>query len=329
MLCTVSMSASLWGCELKWFLGSCGELREIVSLLVRLWVEILMHLHIRRLTLRQPPCEAVSWNITIINSIPVAVVSLLVRLWVEIWDNCRQFCTRIVSLLVRLWVEMYWDRYSFCPKRRQPPCEAVSWNVLNCVLLTTPFSQPPCEAVSWNNSGLLITAFSGRQPPCEAVSWNTEGCDKDGAWQGQPPCEAVSWNHLEETLWTSDEVSLLVRLWVEIHYLVSVEVTGTVSLLVRLWVEMPYRLNHNLHTQSASLWGCELKYHPFRVYMGRLYVSLLVRLWVEINIHTTLERLPLCQPPCEAVSWNNDSETNVYTLDCQPPCEAVSWNRRK
>ena len=300
----------------------------------------------------QPPCEAVSWNSSYcfptqrtshvsllvrlwveMNSSPfrrISVeVSLLVRLWVEIWDNCRQFCTRIVSLLVRLWVEMYWDRYSFCPKRRQPPCEAVSWNVLNCVLLTTPFSQPPCEAVSWNNSGLLITAFSGRQPPCEAVSWNTEGCDKDGAWQGQPPCEAVSWNHLEETLWTSDEVSLLVRLWVEIHYLVSVEVTGTVSLLVRLWVEMPYRLNHNLHTQSASLWGCELKYHPFRVYMGRLYVSLLVRLWVEINIHTTLERLPLCQPPCEAVSWNNDSETNVYTLDCQPPCEAVSWNRRK
>ena len=121
----------------------------------------------------QPPCEAVSWNSSYcfptqrtshvsllvrlwveMNSSPfrrISVeVSLLVRLWVEIWDNCRQFCTRIVSLLVRLWVEMYWDRYSFCPKRRQPPCEAVSWNVLNCVLLTTPFSQPPCEAVSWN-----------------------------------------------------------------------------------------------------------------------------------------------------------------------------------
>ena len=146
----------------------------------------------------------------------------------------------------------------------------------------------------------------------------------------QPPCEAVSWNssYCFPTQRTS-HVSLLVRLWVEILRGATKMELDKVSLLVRLWVEIIWKKRYERLMKSASLWGCELKYHPFRVYMGRLYVSLLVRLWVEINIHTTLERLPLCQPPCEAVSWNNDSETNVYTLDCQPPCEAVSWNRRK
>ena len=33
-----------------------------------------------------------------------------------------------------------------------------------------------------------------------------------------------------------------------------------------------------------------------------------------------------CQPPCEAVSWNNFRFTPALLSCGQPPCEAVSWN---
>ena len=77
------LSASLWGCELKWQ-SHCLRLFQhavsllvrlwveisrlmkfsrmlVVSLLVRLWVEILIFLQFAWLP-GQPPCEAVSWN---------------------------------------------------------------------------------------------------------------------------------------------------------------------------------------------------------------------------------------------------------------------------
>ena len=34
----------------------------------------------------------------------------------------------------------------------------------------------------------------------------------------------------------------------------------------------------------------------------------------------------MCQPPCEAVSWNTSQATHYTLVSCQPPCEAVSWN---
>ena len=122
------MSASLWGCELKYYFPAWKLPIHYVSLLVRLWVEICFQVSNSVLTLsaslwgcelkyllwirfqyllhRQPPCEAVSWN----NSS---------KLFPLIW---------LVSLLVRLWVEMMlallWTSFQYC----QPPCEAVSWN---------------------------------------------------------------------------------------------------------------------------------------------------------------------------------------------------------
>ena len=102
-----SPSASLWGCELKCVLCKTDLLFTVVSLLVRLWVEISVAswryaVHHRsaslwgcelkcstilchRFNIRQPPCEAVSWN-----------------------------CTPYLQLMP---VEY-----------GQPPCEAVSWN---------------------------------------------------------------------------------------------------------------------------------------------------------------------------------------------------------
>ena len=34
----------------------------------------------------------------------------------------------------------------------------------------------------------------------------------------------------------------------------------------------------------------------------------------------------ICQPPCEAVSWNEKEPCEQVDVECQPPCEAVSWN---
>ena len=102
---SIFLSASLWGCELKW----------------KYYVSICCYS-------RQPPCEAVSWNMSSLEFNMIGVVSLLVRLWVEMYKRnnyfalcmsaslwgCELKCLRgndlvtpvSVSLLVRLWVEM-------------------------------------------------------------------------------------------------------------------------------------------------------------------------------------------------------------------------------
>ena len=164
-----------------------------VSLLVRLWVEILLPTALKSAVRRQPPCEAVSWNIWFWLCCCSSTVSLLVRLWVEIIFCHHYTMLRFVSLLVRLWVEI---------------CNltTIIWNII---------CQPPCEAVSWN----VIASFLTASKEC------------------QPPCEAVSWNSFSMASFTSLDVSLLVR----------------------LWVEMPVVADLNIRHSSASLWGCELK----------------------------------------------------------------------
>ena len=100
----------------------------VVSLLVRLWVEIL--------GLKQWP---VSRDVSLLVRLWVEItdkchilllvkVSLLVRLWVEIRSECLQEIQRHVSLLVRLWVEIIIQEILKEYGSRQPPCEAVSWN---------------------------------------------------------------------------------------------------------------------------------------------------------------------------------------------------------
>ena len=145
----------------------------IVSLFVRLWVEILKAarlshfrncqplreavswncplLYLYRLYSRcQPLREAVSWNpnlfiiqIRIVVSLFVRLwveirhlrkhdeipkVSLFVRLWVEIGTMMQLLRIVFVSLFVRLWVEMLTIHHIICIRLCQPLREAVSWN---------------------------------------------------------------------------------------------------------------------------------------------------------------------------------------------------------
>ena len=209
-----------------------------VSLLVRLWVEMIMQFRedlfgrsaslwgcelklstkqYKKIVHGQPPCEAVSWNTFKQARALLNNVSLLVRLWVEI--------VSVGTMIPRAGSASLWG------------CELKCCRDINCKQC---LCQPPCEAVSWN--------YGQRFPSI-------------GGYNRQPPCEAVSWNNYPVFQLCGPIVSLLVRLWVEITYL---------------------HLHYHLSAPSASLWGCELKYVVFRN-------------------ETRVE----CQPPCEAVSWNN------------------------
>ena len=211
------MSASLWGCELKFkiFIPRLSVSR--VSLLVRLWVEIMRisdtgvtsigqppceavswnapRVSTDGIILCQPPCEAVSWNVSsFVGRWVAGVVSLLVRLWVEIWWSYRHNNRKNVSLLVRLWVEII---------------VKVIGNYLALVsLLVRLWVEIMIRNLLWS---VVI-----RQPPCEAVSWNL--------WLNVTQCIHV--------------VSLLVRLWVEMSSICLFSSAISVSLLVRLWVEI-------------------------------------------------------------------------------------------
>ena len=121
-------SASLWGCELKFLCLVDVDDAMLVSLLVRLWVEMGNRLlgtsdflsqppceavswngngkENDRYQERQPPCEAVSWNAARYCRCGGCCVSLLVRLWVEMTLSNTPRTNTSVSLLVRLWVEI-------------------------------------------------------------------------------------------------------------------------------------------------------------------------------------------------------------------------------
>ena len=187
-------SASLWGCELKYWNSVDTMTKGCVSLLVRLWIEIYMQL----------------------SFLQISAVSLLVRLWIEMTESPKFFYQCLssaslwgcelksksdfffkffytVSLLVRLWIEIYMHH------------------------------------------AIPIIAI----------------------------------------------VSLLVRLWIEIIMVPSSCIVREVSLLVRLWIEIQLTVPVLFLPESASLWGCELKFHSW--YRWSL-------IWG--------------QPPCEAVNWN-------------------------
>ena len=166
----------------------------------------------------QPPCEAVSWNTVPVQAATKKVtVSLLVRLWVEMKQSGSHVKGIVVSLLVRLWVEMLIISYIEGTAPRQPPCEAVSWNIVvvnffrkNIVsLLVRLWVEIPLFL-------LLFFSFSG-QPPCEAVSWNDSvmrGFESHMRSASLWGCE-LKWLSIISTH-PMNLVSLLVRLWVEI-----------------------------------------------------------------------------------------------------------------
>ena len=101
------MSASSWGCELKYNYQYFHWLWMCVSLLVRLRVEI---------------------NLKAYQPIPWCV-SLLVRLRVEITPINSYLRMIIVSLLVRLRVEIQELKIGHLMMYGQPPREAASWNI--------------------------------------------------------------------------------------------------------------------------------------------------------------------------------------------------------
>ena len=145
----------------------------IVSLFVRLWVEIVSSFGVLRPLSCQPLREAVSWNNSLIAPNTVwFLVSLFVRLWVEIeqirlytvwmmsassWGcelklrHDTESCARLsVSLFVRLWVEITAKISSYTNS-------IVSlfvrlWVEMLKAVWTTcrPHGQPLREAVSWN-----------------------------------------------------------------------------------------------------------------------------------------------------------------------------------
>ena len=83
-----------------------------------------------------------------------------------------------------------------------------------------------------------------------------------------------------------------------------------VSLLVRLWVEIKHMTTSYWDAVSASLWGCELKYwFQFRLYITYTSASL----WgCELKCTPDVSILvSISQPPCEAVSWNTTMSDKV------------------
>ena len=229
------MSASSWGCELKYVLRICSNSEpESASS----WgCELKFRCNINKDNVHsQPLREAVSWNIASATGTEGSTVSLFVRLWVEI--NPVICLSRITSSASSWGCELKYHEVR--QKKRspgQPLREAVSWNVnhINCFIRKK--SQPLREAVSWNDICFMRRTVPSSQPLREAVSWNV-GAD----CSGEKIC-----------------VSLFVRLWVEMNpykgwpTLLSQPLREAVS-----WNSVhPCGITPNL--SSASSWGCELK----------------------------------------------------------------------
>ena len=300
------LSASLWGCELKYEDILFGFRCEAVSLLVRLWVEMIFAKTARLTDCSQPPCEAVSWNSQ--GRVYSKSASLSASLWgcelkcpvmasnclsngsASLWGCELKYISfnissnvHYVSLLVRLWVEMCWCLCTIPTQGCQPPCEAVSWNIQGGKSWQKERSQPPCEAVSWNSVGLSCRYRIVRQPPCEAVSWNKIFQHRliiAKASASLWGCELKWHTARRATLRNSGQPPCEAVSW-NICFFRWLGII-LVSLLVRLWVEILKTTSWRKSPASASLWGCELKC-PGNCSSVRMFpVSLLVRLWVEI-----------------------------------------------
>ena len=142
---------------------------------MRLWVEILLPTALKSAVRRQPPCEAVSWNICItINNNKITMSASLWGCELKYKSLLKKSNVDVVSLLVRLWVEIAspWLLSLLWTSASLWGCElkCSQW-VLCC---SCAYCQPPCEAVSWNIPADEVLKDAGGQPPCEAVSWNSD-----------------------------------------------------------------------------------------------------------------------------------------------------------
>ena len=143
-------SASLWGCELKFLVLPNLTMMVFVSLLVRLWVEMVRRLVTVGGVQGQPPCEAVSWNFRYANRTVLATTSA--SLW-----GCE--------------LKYHWYFLSLDPIR-QPPCEAVSWNSI-----ASPFESTSCSSASLSFEmpfWLCYNRHDISQSLWETVNWKEE-----------------------------------------------------------------------------------------------------------------------------------------------------------
>ena len=232
-----------------------------VSLFVRLWVE--MELKSRRINRQmcQPLREAVSWNTQKKKMfVEQCTVSLFVRLWVEMTitfsDGDSEKSASSWGCELK-YLELYYQPQAF---RRQPLREAVSWNVTIRCSYNNVVCQPLREAVSWNvlialNTVLAVVSLFVRLWVEMSDNWRLRKMTNR-----QPLREAVSWNNFSlHNGWLS---ILSASSWgCELKYnnKSAISATDNVSLFVRLWVEIPHARTSNNSSMSASSWGCELK----------------------------------------------------------------------
>ena len=210
-------SASLWGCELKWFWKSV-ETRKWKS--ASLWgcelkFFVFFHDFFSGRSASLWGCELKSLScLTICHYL---FVSLLVRLWVEIYVEIQPYkIDKSASL---------WGCELKCKRQKSKcaiPQSASLWGCeLKCKIQRNRSLEHAsaslwgCELKYKNMKGEYMDEL--RQPPCEAVSWNNRICKIQECNLGQPPCEAVSWNIMSFASVPFGVVSLLVRLWVEMN----------------------------------------------------------------------------------------------------------------
>ena len=168
--CLKLPSASSWGCELKWQPCPRWWQWKMVSLFVRLWVEMISVPVHSQPTASQPLREAVSWNSKRFSFSSSAFVSLFVRLWVEMTASAAAEAPDFVSLFVRLWVEII-----LIASRGFRPLVSLFVRLwveipIDCASVSPACSQPLREAVSWN-------AFSANHYLDRIVSASSWGCE--------------------------------------------------------------------------------------------------------------------------------------------------------
>ena len=213
--------------------------------------------------------------------------------------------TIFVSLLVRLWVEIL-----LILSKYDGQLSASLWG---CELKWTAHHSegyPLKSASLWGCELKYETIADSFVQELSASLW---GCELKCTEIGIPSARSdVSllvrlW---VEMFWTvcylqHHSVSLLVRLWVEITVDYLSPLSAVVSLLVRLWVEIlrgATKMELDKVSLLVRLW-VEIT-TPKLTYTNNA-VSLLVRLWVEMSDNTHPNSNYQGQPPCEAVSWNS------------------------
>ena len=257
----------------------------------------------------------------------ITYVDLLARSWVEIYSpdylnglntstslrgrelkycpNDEAVRARIVDLLARSWVEIQFKLTRSQSKAGRPPCEVVSWNIIDYgIELLAGNGRPPCEVVSWNmqrisnkmtgsvdllarswveiQNPVPIWVLVPGRPPREVVSWNMYVWSACIDGEGRPLREVVSWN-------------------------------------IRAALSATRRESRPL--REVVSWNT--KRYPFYSWC---FVDLFVRSWVEISNHLYHTSRVLSRPLREVVSWNGI----VIILCCvscgRPLREVVSWN---